>query len=218
MIGSDYSVALPDSVLHAEAERPSIFLNKAGLQRLFEEFAFGLRKRFNVGGNGRNKDVVVLFSTGQVAYPAAFYAIIAAGGVASLASSSYTPYELVRQVQQGRANILISSPDVLDVARKAVSLVTDRKVTIVVLSTEPEYSLRVDGEGEAGELRGQAMDDRLTWERITDEKELENSLIALLYSSGTTGEPKGKPQVNSPIASHLSIPRHVLNSAERCGR
>jgi len=204
---SEYPVALPDSVLHAEAERPSIFLNKAGLQRLFEEFAFGLRKRFNVGGHGRNKDDVVLFSTGQVAYPAAFYAIIAAGGVASLASSSYTPYELVRQVQQGQANVLIASPDILDVARKAVSLVTDRKVTIVVLSTEPDYSLRVDGEGEAGELRGQTMDERLTWERITDETELENSLIALLYSSGTTGEPKGKPQDNSPMASHLFIPR-----------
>jgi 4-coumarate--CoA ligase len=33
---------------------------------------------------------------------------------------------------------------------------------------------------------------RLTWERVTDEKQLEESVICLLYSSGTTGVPKGK--------------------------
>ena len=32
---------------------------------------------------------------------------------------------------------------------------------------------------------------RLPWERITDPKTLENSLIILIYSSGTTGLPKG---------------------------
>jgi long-subunit acyl-CoA synthetase (AMP-forming) len=33
---------------------------------------------------------------------------------------------------------------------------------------------------------------KLEWERITNKDELENSLICLLYSSGTTGIPKGK--------------------------
>ena len=33
--------------------------------------------------------------------------------------------------------------------------------------------------------------DLLPWTRITDRKELEESLIALIYSSGTTGLPKG---------------------------
>jgi 4-coumarate--CoA ligase len=158
---------------------------------LFEEFAYGLRKRFNVGAGGRNKDVVVLFSTGQAAYPAAFYGIIAAGGIASLASASYTAKELARQVRQGGANVLISSPDMLDVARAAAKEVGSN-VTVLVLRSDPDWSLQVDGEGEAGELRGQTMEERLRWEKITDPVELEKSLIALLYSSGTTGEPKGK--------------------------
>lgn len=180
-------------------------MNKAGLQRLSQEFAFGLRNRFGVGANGRNKDVVVLFSTGQVAYPAAFYGIVGAGGVASLASASYTAFELARQIRQGGANILISSEDLLDVTRDAASQVTERKVTVLVLRTEPEFSLRIDGEGDDGELRGWSVEDRLPWERITDEKELENSLIALLYSSGTTGEPKGKIQSPPRLTSLAKI-------------
>jgi 4-coumarate--CoA ligase len=165
-------------------------LNKAGLQRLAEEFAFGLRKRFNVGVNGRNKDVVVIFSSGQPAYPAAFFGVIAAGGVASLASASYTAKELARQVRQGGANILIASEDLLSVAREAKKEVGSH-ITIVCLKSVPDWSLSVDGEGESGELRGVTMDERLKWEKITDPVELEKSLIALLYSSGTTGEPKG---------------------------
>lgn len=188
---SENSVAGPEAILHADAERPSIALNKAGLQRLFQEFAFGLRNRFGVGSNGRNKDVVVLFSTGQVAYPAAFFGIVGAGGVASLASASYTAFELARQIRQGGANILITSEDLLDVARDAAGQVTEKSISVLILRTDPEFSLRIDGEGDEGELRGWAAEDRLPWERIVDEKELENSLIALLYSSGTTGEPKG---------------------------
>ncbi|KAE9978658.1 hypothetical protein BLS_000405 [Venturia inaequalis] len=180
-----------DAILHADAERPSIALNKAGLQRLLQEFAFGLRNRFGVGANGRNKDVVVLFSTGQVAYPAAFLGIIGSGGVASLASASYTAFELARQIKQGEANILVTSEDLLQTARDAASQVKERKITVLVLRTEPEFSLRIDGQGDEGELRGWSVEDRLPWERITDPKELENGLIALLYSSGTTGEPKG---------------------------
>jgi len=33
--------------------------------------------------------------------------------------------------------------------------------------------------------------EELTWGRITDPEELKTSLIVLLYSSGTTGVPKG---------------------------
>ena len=34
-------------------------------------------------------------------------------------------------------------------------------------------------------------DEMLEWERITDKKTLEERVICLLYSSGTTGVPKG---------------------------
>jgi 4-coumarate--CoA ligase len=34
--------------------------------------------------------------------------------------------------------------------------------------------------------------DKLPWQKITNPHDLENSLVILIYSSGTTGLPKGK--------------------------
>jgi 4-coumarate--CoA ligase len=133
---------------------------------------------------------------------------MAAGGVASLASSSYTSQELARQIRQGDATVVIVSEDLLGAARSAVSDVgilpgTGNRVALLVLSSYPTWSLRVDEAGMDGELRGTEPHERLTWERITDPGELEKSLIALLYSSGTSGEPKGKSS-SLPLSGRYS--------------
>ncbi|CAI6285690.1 unnamed protein product [Periconia digitata] len=191
LFDSEYSYTSPADIVYADAERPSIHLNKAGLQRLIEEFAYGLCNEVGVGAQGPYQDVVVIFSTGQVAYPAALFSVIAAGGVASLASSSYKHSELARQINQSNAKVLIASRDVLHVAREAVASITDRKVTILVLESDPDFNLHVDGKDGDARLRSIAVEHRLSWSRITDRDELDKSLVALLYSAGTTGEPKG---------------------------
>jgi len=59
------------------------------------------------------------------------------------------------------------------------------------MSEGAEWELRVVQEN--GGLGGNLIDenDKLDWERITDAQVLENSLVVLIYSSGTTGLPKG---------------------------
>jgi 4-coumarate--CoA ligase len=62
---------------------------------------------------------------------------------------------------------------------------------VLLMSEAKEWTLRTIGQD--GKPGKNLVDygDRLPWTKITDQKELEESLVVLIYSSGTTGLPKG---------------------------
>ena len=72
---------------------------------------------------------------------------------------------------------------------------------VLLMSEGKEWALQViQGEGRLGP---NLIDEnnKLPWPKITDPNELENSLVILIYSSGTTGLPKGK---SSPCSQRRS--------------
>ncbi|KAL2798528.1 hypothetical protein BJX66DRAFT_322641 [Aspergillus keveii] len=194
------------TVLHAEAADPSNAITKAQTRLLTRQIAYILRTHFGVGAQGAGQDVVVGVSGGQVLLPAVFYGVVGAGGVWSAASSTATPPELERQIRQGGSRLIISGPESKDVVLKAAKAagIPDNRV-LILRSAGHERVFQNAATGQ-NYLDGLKPSEVLDWERITDPKKLEDSLICLLYSSGTTGVPKGVNISHTNMVTEALIP------------
>lgn len=145
----------------------------------------------NPGASSRkghnDRDIVVAVSTGQSSLPCLFYGVIAAEGIYSSASPSATVGDLARQIRDGPAKVIVCSKDREDLAVKAAEETGLGKRNVLVLESWPNVKLRsADGSVQCD------FKNELGWRKITEPEELEESAVCILYSSGTTGLPKGK--------------------------
>ncbi|KAK8014043.1 hypothetical protein PG990_007339 [Apiospora arundinis] len=185
LFDSQHSLSQDDSVVHVEAAWPANKLTKADLRSFTEQVSHGLRTNYAIGAKGPNQDVVTVIGYGQILMPAVFYGVIAAGGVFSAASPSSTASELSRQISQAKSGLVICGSEHLEVVTKAAAQCKLPPRNILVLDSTTRSLNSVAGEVKA--ISGT----RLPWVKVTDRKALRDSLIVILWSSGTTGLPKG---------------------------
>lgn len=187
LFDSDNTAGLPATQNHVDTTDPNNFLTKFGLQTLAQRIAYGLRTNYSVGASGPDKDVVTVISNGQILVPAVFYGVLAAGGIYSAASPHSTVPELTRTVNIGTSKLIICGTEFVDVATKAAKECGLPLSRVLVLdSTAGKWSLK-SVEGGINAVSAQ----QLPWTRITDPEALKKSIIVILWSSGTTGLPKG---------------------------
>ncbi|KAL2783052.1 hypothetical protein BJX66DRAFT_345301 [Aspergillus keveii] len=187
---SEISLTTDDTVMHIEAACPHNKVTKPKCREYTERIAYVLREAYGIGAKRPGTDVVTCISTGHVLLPSLFYGVMAAGGVYSAASPSFTVAELAKQLQHGESGLVIASDDCKEVASQAaLQCGLPRSRVLVLKSDGGERSLHACCPGSPNLLEQYL--GRLEWERVFDPAVLREQTCALFYSSGTTGDPKG---------------------------
>ncbi|TID22857.1 putative acyl-coenzyme A synthetase [Venturia nashicola] len=198
LFDSEYSASQEDALLHVSAYQPSHSITKAQLRLYSEQIAYGLRHQYGIGAEGPYKDVVTVLSSGQPYVPAVLFGVVAAGGVFSAASHSFTPRELARQIEQGKSDLLICSNDVKNIGLSAAEICGLSPDRVVVMGASPSWSLKsADGQVAV------TTEERLPFRRVTNKKELKQSLIMLLWTAPKLAA--GETFTSMRMLAHLPI-------------
>ena len=153
------------------------------LVRAIQRTAAGLAQRgFKQG------DVLGIISSNTPEYAICFHAVASLGGINTPINPLYTEHEIAHQLKDAGAKFLVAGPTFLDKARAAAD---EAGITEFFVFGEAEgaipFSSLLENDGEAPYVRINPVED----------------LVALPYSSGTTGLPKGVMLTHHNLVSNL---------------
>jgi acyl-CoA synthetase (AMP-forming)/AMP-acid ligase II len=136
----------------------------------------------------------------QLHYPILVLGIIAAGGVFTGSNPGYTQYELHHHLKTSQAKFVITEPDISKNMIGAASQLHIPKSNIWIFDVQ--QTTIPSGFKSWKELLNFGEKD---WVRFDDEKICKTTPAARLFSSGTTGLPKG-----ADLSHHNLISQHTL--------
>lgn len=174
-------------IVHADAETSSKSFTKSQQRAALRQVAHTFQERYGVGADEHGQDVVMTLAMGHYTLPTIMYAAIAAGGIFSALSPASTPSEAAAQLKMADTKILVCTPQLAPTALAAAGISSLSPDRVLVLGDGDGVVLDEASSGKPVPISEQ----ELSWVRIKSQEQLENTPICVLFSSGTTGVPKG---------------------------
>lgn len=163
------------------------------------EFGKGLKSQWGF----KKGDVLGFFSPNSIDYALVFFGVLWAGGACSTANPNYTTKELAFQMKDSKVAGIVTQaamlPAVLEAA-KVIGLPEDR---IILLGDER------DPKGKFKHFTEIRYSSVLGIPSLRPRIDPKKDLSFLVYSSGTTGLPKGVMLTHSNIVSNLMQLEHM---------
>ncbi len=170
-------------------DKPALIDAPSGRTLTYRGWAQSVRKAAaGLAQRGLRKgDVFAIYSPNLPEYAIAFHAVSLLGGIVTTINPAYTVAELSRQLADANARFLLTTPAFLD---KATEAARENNIGDVFVFGDSFDALLAPG----GDVPAVAIDPA-------------SDVVALPYSSGTTGFPKGV------MLSHRNLVANVLQCA-----
>ncbi|KAL8727106.1 MAG: hypothetical protein Q9166_006293 [cf. Caloplaca sp. 2 TL-2023] len=180
-----------DKVIYLDPETHRSY-TYAQVQDTAIDFGKGLKSLWE----WRKSDVLALFTPNSIDTPAVIWGCLWAGGIVSPANPGYTVDELAFQLRDSDAKALVTQKALLPVAIKAVKEVGIPEDRIILLGDDRDESMRFKYFHSVRNLVGTS---RYRRTKVNPREDL----AFLVYSSGTTGHPKGVMLSHANIVSNM---------------